>query len=278
LSDFPLYELRYEAPYNVVGPITSTSPGLSKSAFACTLFSAIDASGNRVMGRNFDWIANPVLVVITKPAGGYASISVVDMSYPMKLADAVGWPFDGMNERGLAIGMMAIDEAKSACEVGMASVSSFGIIRVVLDKAATVDEAIALMGKFFVTFGQIPLHYFIADRSGASATVEYYKEELRVFRGKKPWQVSTNLTFSKTPEAERIGLCWRYAAATSILSRTDGRLGPRGAFGLLAAVSQKTTVWSSAYDLSGAKLELALGKEVAKRYNWDLKEIAGKTE
>lgn len=53
LSDFPLYELRYEAPYNVVGPITSTSPGLSKSAFACTLFSAVDATGNRVMGRNF---------------------------------------------------------------------------------------------------------------------------------------------------------------------------------------------------------------------------------
>jgi hypothetical protein len=129
----PLYELRYEAPYNIVGPVTSVPPAGSIQAerlFACTCFSAIDASGSRVMGRNFDWLAHPILVLITRPAGGYASISVVDMSYIWSLADAPRWPFDGMNERGLAAGMMLVEEARSACELGMPSVSSFGIIRV----------------------------------------------------------------------------------------------------------------------------------------------------
>lgn len=166
----PLYELRYESPYNVVGPVTSVPPAGSSQAerlFACTCFSASDASGSRVMGRNFDWLAHPILVLITRPAGGYASISVVDLSYVVDLVDAPRWPFDGMNERGLAAGMMLVEEARSACELGMPSVSSFGIIRVILDKAATVDEAVALMDKYFVTFGDRPLHYFLADRKTA---------------------------------------------------------------------------------------------------------------
>jgi hypothetical protein len=198
LSEFPpLYELRYEAPYNVVGPVTSVPPAASVQAerlFACTCFSAIDASGSRVMGRNFDWLAHPILVLITRPAGGYASISVVDMSYIWSLADAPRWPFDGMNERGLAAGMMLVEEARSACELGMPSVSSFGIIRVILDEAATVDEAVALMDKYFVSFGDRPLHYFLADRTGASAVVEYYRGELRVFRAEGPWQVAVELS------------------------------------------------------------------------------------
>lgn len=242
----------------------------AERAFACTLFSAIDASGNRVMGRNFDWISNPVLVVITKPAGGYASISVVDMGYPLKMVDMPRWPFDGMNERGLAVGMMSVDEAQSACEPGMRSVTSFGIIRVLLDKAATLDEALALMGKYLVGFGKMPLHYFVVDRSGASATAEYYRGKLRVFRAKRPWQVSANLLFSKIPEVERPGSCWRYAVAEKRLSKTDGRLDAKGVFGLLEAVSVPSTVWSSSYDLTRTTLELALGRKYGKTYRWSL--------
>lgn len=281
LSDFPLYELRYEAPYNVEGPITSVSPASSVQAertFACTCFSAIDASGNRVMGRNFDWISHPVLVLITKPAGGYASISLVDMFYLVRLADAPGWPFDGMNERGLAVGLMAVDEAESACELGMPSVTSFGIIRVLLDKAATLDEALALMGKYFVTFGSAPIHYFIADRSGASAVAEYYKGKLHVFRAERPWQVSTNFVFAKSPEDAWPDLCWRYALASDRLSKIGGRLDAKGVFGLLEAVSQPRTVWSSSYDLTGTRLKLALGKKYAKTYSWSLDEIAVKNK
>jgi hypothetical protein len=276
LSDFPLYELRYEAPYNVVGPVTSVSPQAER-AFACTCFSAIDASGNRVMGRNFDWKDDSVLVVITKPAGGYASVSVADMTYLVRLADAPAWPFDGMNERGLAAGLMAVDEAQSACEPGKPSVTAVGFIRVLLDSAATLDEAIALAGKYYVLFGGgPPIHYFIADQSGASAVIEYCKRELHVFRSERPWQVSTNFVLSKSPEDAWPRLCWRYALTSDRLSKTDGRLDAKGVFGLLEEVSQKNTLWSTSYDLTGTRLKLALGKNYAKTYSWNLTEIAGK--
>ncbi len=199
------------------------------------------------MGRNFDWTFHPVLVLITRPAGGYSSISVVDMSYTWRLVDAPRWPFDGMNERGLAVGMLMVDEAQSACELGMPSISSFGIIRLVLDQAATIDSG------------------------GASAVVEYYRGKLQVFRAEKSWQVTTNFAFSKTPDAVRSASCWRYALATDRLLKTGGRMEAKGVFGLLEAVSQPNTVWSSSYDLTGTRLKLALGRRYAKTYSWDLK-------
>jgi hypothetical protein len=50
------------------------------------------------------------------------------------------------------------------------------------------------MDKYFVSFGDRPLHYFLADRTGASAVVEYYRGELRVFRAEGPWQVAVELS------------------------------------------------------------------------------------
>jgi hypothetical protein len=284
LSNFPLYELRYEASYHVgVLPITPVSPASSVQAertFACTCFSAIAASGNRVMGRNYDWQDHPVLVLITKPVGGYASISVVDISFlgyssvndplrnPARLVDAPSLPCDGMNERGLAVGMMAVDEAKSASDPGMPVIGALGLVRVLLDKAATLEEALALMGKYQVVFeGGPPIHYFVADRSGASAVVEYFKGQFRVFRAERPWQVSTNFIFAKTPEVVRPALCWRYGRAADRLSKTDGRLDATGVFGLLEAVSEPSTGWSSSYDLTRTRLELALGRRYAKTAN-----------
>jgi len=287
LSNYPLYELRYEAPYHVgvlpISPVYPASSVQAERAFACTCFSAIAASGNRVMGRNYDWSDHPVLVLITKPAGGYASVSVLDMSFlgyssendplrhPARLVDAPSLPCDGMNERGLAVGMMAVDEAKSPNGPGMPVIGALGLMRVLLDNAATLEEALALMGKYYVAFGQgTPIHYFVADRSGASAVVEYFKRQLRVFRAERPWQVSTNFIFAQTSEVVGRALCWRYARATDRLSKTDGRLDPTGIFGLLEAVSQPSTGWSSSYDLTEASLELALGRKYATTYRWTL--------
>lgn len=58
--------------------------------------------------------------------------------------------------------------------------------------------------------------------------------------------------------------------ASDRLSETDGRLDAEGVFGLLAAVSEQRTVWSSSYDLTKAKLELALGRKFTKTLLWSL--------
>ena len=242
------------------------------------------------MGRNYDWAQDrPVLVLITKPEGQYASISVMDITFlgyssvndpmqnPEKLVETPSWPCDGMNERGLAVSMMAVGQARSANDPGMPVVSGLGLIRVLLDQAATVEEALAIMGKYRVVFGEPPIHYIVTDRSGASAVVEYFKGQMRVFRAERAWQVSTNFNFSEVPEDARLGACWRYMLATVRLSKGEGRLDATGVFGILKAVSEPRTLYSSSYNLTDATLELALGRNYTKTYLWRLPDIiAGK--
>lgn len=51
----------------------------------------------------------------------------------------------------------------------------------VLDKAATVEEAIELLKQYNIYFsGGIECHYLIADASGHSVIVEYVNQELCV--------------------------------------------------------------------------------------------------
>ena len=89
------------------------------TGFACTVF--FGAGGEPIMGRNFDFHDQPALLLRHRPPGAYASISMVDISYlgydranlhrlrhGDQLRDASRLPFDGMNERGLAVAMAQV--------------------------------------------------------------------------------------------------------------------------------------------------------------------------
>ena len=78
-----------------------------------------------------------------------------------------------MNERGVAVAMAAVPEARSPRGD---AVGSLGVMRLVLDRAANVDEAIAIFRATAVDFtGGPPLHYMVADAAGASAVIEYVR-------------------------------------------------------------------------------------------------------
>jgi hypothetical protein len=282
LDDYPLYELEYEAPYSLEDQSLQKAALIPSAggAFACTCFEALDSASHRVMGRNFDWYRHRVLVLLARPRVGYASVSLVDLYYlgygsgsdPMSsqagLSGAPGIPFDGMNEKGLAVGIMAIGHAEGSADPSKPTVHSLGMIRVLLDRAGSVDEAIELLDSYNVTFPEPPVHYFIADRSGASVVAELIGGKLRLARGKDGWQVSTNLLFAELAPELRAKACWRYSLASARLSASGGRLGRGGAFGLLEAVSQNSTTWSSAYDQTAGALELALGRDWGRRWRW----------
>jgi hypothetical protein len=298
LDGFPLYELRYEAPYRVEdffealpergASAAFASPAPARENFACTCFSATDRAGRRVMGRNFDWDRHPVLLLRARPPGAYASLSLVDLHYlgyseerspfddPGSLAAAPRLPFDGINEKGLAVGMMAVDHAEGIAR-GVASeapprrlVGELVLIRILLDRAASVKEAIALAKSFDVDFEEIPIHYFVADASGASAVIEYLGGEAVALANDAAWQLSTNFILAEVPPERREASCWRYSKASRSLAASGGKLGPKGAFGLLEAVSQPKTTWSSAYELGSPSLELALGRDYARHFRFEL--------
>ena len=241
--------------------------------FACSCFAAGLPEGGRIFGRNFDWRRDPALVLFARPEGAYASVSMVDIAYlgysasktplddPAALARAWRLPFDGMNEKGLGVGMMAVDHAEGSRGQGRPRIGELGLIRVLLDRAASVAEALSLMENYDVELEDPPIHYFLADRSGDAAVVEYLGGRMRVFRSGKRWQLATNFLLAEVPEEGRGAACWRYARAAARLEAAGGTLSAAEAMDLLGEVSQPSTRWSAVYDLGSGALELALGRD-----------------
>jgi Acyl-coenzyme A:6-aminopenicillanic acid acyl-transferase len=270
----PLYEMTYAGALPPIlpadgapDPAATTGPSGLRKPFGCTVFLAGDPA-RPVVGRNFDWDPNPALILHTDPPAGTATTSVVDISYlgydRAHLADldtpagrrallrAPLLPFDGMNEHGLAVGMAAEESAVATRRPGRALVGSVRIMRLVLERARTVQQAVAVLDSYDLDFtGGPPLHYFVADATGASAIVEFVGGRFTVIpRGGRPWQVMVNFQQATSTEASRMA-DRRWRTATIRLAAARGRLDPRQVLGLLADVRQGHTQWSVAYDLKG---------------------------
>ena len=98
----------------------------------CTAFVAQNENGDMIYGRNFDFSYAPSLQLFTNPTNGYASVSTVNLFFAgyseNNLPNGVSFdsfltlagpylPFDGMNEKGLVIALLAVPE-----EIGRAHV------------------------------------------------------------------------------------------------------------------------------------------------------------
>jgi hypothetical protein len=280
---YPLYVLHLYGDYDLEGllrqgiQIPTAAPGAEVAmapAWACSVFAAQSADGERLLGRNFDWYNRASLLLFTHPRDGYDAVSMVDLSYlladadvpswtnRLQLFDAPFWPFDGLNEAGLAVGIMAVPEAHDRKDPARPTIGSLHAIRLVLDRAAAVDEAVALLAEYNIDFyGGPPLHYLLADAAGDSALVELVHGEMKVVRTAEPWQVATNFVmFGRSPDAAR-GMCGRYRTAYDTLVEAAGAFSEEGAMALLQRISQRTTMWSVVYNLTTGDIQVSVGRD-----------------
>ncbi len=225
VDDYPLYTMRYIGPYQRAADVGAdeSAQAARQPAWGCSLFTTFAAPENGLFGRNFDWQYSPALLLFTDPPDGYASVSMVDIAYlgfgeenavgitdlPIEerwsLLDAPYLPFDGMNEMGLAVGMAAVSPGNMVPDPDKETIGSLGIIRQMLDRAATVDEAIAIMESYNIDMGGgPPIHYLIADASGRSALVEFYKGEMVVIPNENDWHQATNYLRSQADETRQL--------------------------------------------------------------------------
>jgi len=298
LDDFPLYVMRFYGDYPLPDYVPKTSPPHDIQnkiqdgnlpgylpLWACTCFSAVTEQGGQLLGRNFDWSYHPALLLFTDPPGRYASVSMVDISYlgytrsdapdknPGGLLRSPRLPFDGMNEQGLAVGMMAVPTAQGPDDPQKQTVSSLLIIRLLLDYAKNVEEAIAIFENFNIDFqGGPPLHYFITDRSGKSVVVEFVDRKISVLRSNHSWQVATNFIITGlSPENARAS-CWRYKKVWDTLENQGYKLSPLYALSLLKDVSQGNTIWSVVYDTSSLDFLVVMGRKFDRVHELSLKQ------
>ena len=281
VNDYPLYVMTYYGDYGFneflkTGQrITLNAGNETDNSWGCTCFSGLKNENARLLGRNFDWPNESVpLLLFTDPPEGYASVSVVDLGFfgysRDDLPDSIEnrgnllntpWmPFDGLNEKGVAIGMMAVQHAESPFESSRVTIGEIEMIRLVLDHADNLDHAISLVQNYNIRIDEPPIHYIITDVSGRSAIVEFYEGEMKILRNSRPWQVSTNFIFSEYDDPGQAG-CWRYNRALSSLTGNDGDLTNTSAMELLKSVSHKNTIWSVVYNMSSGDISIATGSE-----------------
>ena len=264
----------------------------------CTSFQAAKADGEGFWyGRNYDYFKNPTMVTISRPKKGYASIGVSDMSHfgysleklPTSLMTklsclaAVYAPVDGINEKGLCTSIMALPKQAAQQETGKHKVGTTIIMRLWLDRCATVQEALDLAASLDIrhdaTVGS-GYHYMIADASGDCAVLEFDKEDgwksmvVRKAPGENSMLVTNHLLSEKyytTVPDEAVGnphskSWWRYETAGAYLKEHDGTLTLEQARECLALVHWKDLVWdngmvedtqySNVYDQSAITLDL----------------------
>ena len=243
----------------------------------CTSFQAAKADGNGFWyGRNYDYFKNPTMVTISRPKKGYASIGVSDMSHfgysleklPEKFMArlsclaAVYAPVDGINEKGLCTSIMALPKQASQQDTPKPNVGTTIIMRLWLDRCATVQEALDLLETVDVrhdTSVGSGYHYMVADANGDCAVVEFDKEDgwKTMIVRKDPeanYMLVTNHLLSEkyytTEPDPAVGnphskSWWRYETAGAYLQDHNGILTKEQAQECLALVHWKDLVWDN---------------------------------
>jgi len=280
IDDYPLYSLKYFEDYKFdtylrsgIYPFTTAvqKPG---NRFSCTCFSAFSDS-NIFFGRNYDWSTQSTYYILfTDPDDGYSSISTVDLSFfdydhdkapddshnQKILRRLPYYPFDGMNEKGIAIGMNAVDNSNSPYDPSKITIGELQLIRLVLDYASTTSEAINLIQQYNIRMEEPPIHYLITDSSGHSVIIEFVNGKMVIINNQKNWEVTTNFIISDLPKHDDVP-CWRYKNVYSTLQNCDGILDENEALSILKNVSVSTTRWSTLFDLNNFTLKIAMGRD-----------------
>ncbi len=163
--------------------------------FGCSTLSVQNAKGDSLFGRNFDWNPCHAMIVWNVPDNGYASVSTVNTDFigmsgigfsslPAETQALVALyaPLDGMNEMGLAVSVNMIrDRDDIEQNTDKPDLTTTTAVRLLLDKAASVEEAIELLRQYdmHASFGYM-VHFAVADRDGNSVAVEYIDNEMVV--------------------------------------------------------------------------------------------------
>ena len=328
-----LYRMEYKADYDlddvisndidenaelldyVVGRIGKGLPLKIKSsqvAANCTSFQAAKADGEGFWyGRNYDFFKNPTMVTVSHPKKGYASIACSDMSHfgysleklPSSFAASLNClasiyaPVDGINEKGLCTSIMALPKQASRQDTPKHDVGTTIIMRLWLDRCATVEEALALLETVDVRHDAAVgsgYHYMVADAAGDCAVVEFDKEDgwktmiVRKADGARHMLVTNHLLSEKyytTAPDPAVGnphskSWWRYETAGAYLEEHEGILTLDQAQECLSLVHWKDLVWedgtvedtqySNVYDQTNIALFLRNWNHYGHTYRFDL--------
>ncbi len=237
--------------------------------FGCSTLTTRQTDGSYVMGRNFDYTgANPrAMIIHTKPENGYESYSTTWLDFlgfgedfvPENMKDrymslaSVYVPLDGINEKGLCVAdLINGDSELTSQNTDKIDLTTTTAIRLLLDKAANVDEAIELLEQYDMHSDIGRSHHLsICDSSGRSVVVEYIDDEMIV----TDTPVVTNHYLS---EGEKFGIGDEesHNRFDKLMEKSEDTLSRKDMARCMSDVSYPgQTQWSIVYDIENLELD-----------------------
>lgn len=174
-------------------PDTSTAGG----QYGCSTLAVHSPDGAALFGRNFDWEECNIMLVHTIPKDGYESVATCNLDFlgfgsDWKPDGSLGDKFmalasvytilDGMNEKGLCVAdLMVSHEPGLDQDTEKPDITITSGLRLLLDKAANVEEALELLSQYDMHFslGRAQ-HFSLSDATGRSVAVEWINGEMVV--------------------------------------------------------------------------------------------------
>jgi penicillin V acylase-like amidase (Ntn superfamily) len=250
---------------------------------ACTTF-FINKDGRLIFGRNYDWVTDAGMVCTNLKGLSKTSMKSPDgetiswvSQYGSITFNQYGkeFPTGGMNEKGLVVELMWLDETKYPAADKRPAVDVLQWIQYQLDNCSTIDEVIATDKKLRIaSIENPPLHYLVADAKGHAATIEFLNGKMVVHKETElPQPVLTNSIYDesvrsyKNASATSGGSSFAYGnnslerfgkACSMIEQLKTGTNKPLTdyAFDILSAVAQGDfTKWSIVYDISNKTIQ-----------------------
>jgi choloylglycine hydrolase len=241
-----------------------------REAAACTTFCYADG-GTRVFGRNYDWNFGDGMVVVNKRnVMKRALVEPRPASWTSKYGSITfnqygrEFPTGGMNEKGLVVELMWLDDAQYPAGDGRGSLPTLQWIQYQLDNCATVKDVLLTDRLVRIAFnGPSKLHFLVADATGDVATIEFLLGARIAHRGAElVYPVLTNDTYDRSLEyARKVGPKTGKSGAASLdrfaraASYQKNAKTPdeavKHAFAMLDDVAQGDhTQWSIVYDMN----------------------------
>ena len=174
------------------------SMDIGETDIGCSSFTAVTPEGDVLFARNYDFDKTNVCITLCNPGGDrHASFSTVDLNYVgmdvntdvsglMNKITCLAAPFaplDGINDAGVSCGIYMSYQggtvsdgtvATNQTDANKDNITSTTMLRMVLDYADNVDEAVELIQQYNLhDSANTSFHYMIADATGKSAILEW---------------------------------------------------------------------------------------------------------
>ena len=245
--------------------------------FACTTF-LLSRDGKHYFGRNYDWVTGNGVVLVNarglqktslKAEGGKTLDWVAQFGSVTFNQYGRENPTGGMNEKGLVVELMWLQEARYPSEDSRPALDVLQWIQYQLDCSETVEDVIATDRLLRIaSSGNAPLHYLVADARGNAAAIEFLDGRMVVHKGANlPYPVLANTVYAEAlrqtaPAVQQPARAFndnsldRFATACSMVTRfkdpSTSAAPVDYAFSILNKVAQGDfTKWSIVYDISG---------------------------